>query len=69
MKPRYECVTTHTARRTGITRLYDKKVFNDNELMAISGHKDIKVFKDYIKLSAEEIADRISEIAQQKTDL
>ncbi len=69
LKPRYECVTTHTARRTGITRLYNTGLFHDYELMAISGHKDVKVFKDYIKLSAEEMADRISEIAQKKTDL
>ncbi len=69
LKPRYECVTTHTARRTGITRLYNTGLFHDYELMAISGHKDVKVFKDYIKLSAEEMADRISEIAQRKADL
>lgn len=65
VKPRYECVTSHTARRTGITRLYNTGLFHDNDLMAISGHRDVKVFLEYIKLSAEEIADRISEIAKQ----
>ncbi len=69
LKPRFECVTTHTARRTGITRLYNTGLFHDHDLMAISGHRDVKVFRDYIKLSAEEMADRISEIAQRKTDL
>lgn len=69
LKPRYECVTTHTARRTGITRLYNTGLFHDHDLMVISGHRDVKVFRDYIKLSAEEMADRISEIAQKKQDL
>lgn len=66
IKPRYECVTSHTARRTGITRLYNTRLFTDVEMMAISGHRDIKVFRDYIKLSAEEMADRISEIAKKQ---
>ena len=65
VKPRYECVTSHTARRTGITRLYNTGLFTDFEMMAISGHRDVKVFRDYIKLSAEEMADRISEKAKQ----
>lgn len=65
VKPRYECVTSHTARRTGITRLYNTDLFTDFEMMAISGHRDVKVFRDYIKLSAEEMADRISEKAKQ----
>ena len=66
VRPRYECVTSHTARRTGITRLYNTGLFTDFEMMAISGHRDIKVFRDYIKLSAEEMADRISEIAKKQ---
>lgn len=66
IKPRYECVTSHTARRTGITRLYNTGLFTDFEMMSISGHRDVKVFRDYIKLSAEEMADRISEIAKKQ---
>ncbi len=66
VKPRYECVTSHTARRTGITRLYNTGLFTDFEMMSISGHRDVKVFRDYIKLSAEEMADRISEIAKKQ---
>lgn len=65
VKSRYECITSHTARRTGITRLYNTGLFTDFEMMAISGHRDVKVFRDYIKLSAEEMADRISEKAKQ----
>lgn len=66
VKPRYECVTSHTARRTGVTRLYDAGLFNDLELMSMSGHKDFKVFRKYIKLSPEELADRISEKAKKE---
>lgn len=69
VKPRYECVTSHTARRTGITRLYNTKLFDDVQLMAISGHRDLKIFREYIKLSAEELADQISEIAKTKPTL
>lgn len=65
VKARYDCVTSHTARRTGITRLYNTGLFTDFEMMAISGHRDVKVFRDYIKLSAEEMAERISEKANQ----
>lgn len=54
--PRYKLVTTHTARRTGITLMYLDKILDTSEMMSISGHKTESVFFDYIKLSGIERA-------------
>ena len=63
LKHRYELISTHSARRTGITNLYLTGRFNVLQMMAISGHRDSKTFAEYIKLSSDEKADEISEIA------
>ena len=61
--PRYNCVTTHTARRSGITNMYLSHKFTIVQMMHVSGHKTQKTFMDYIKLSSDEIADEIDAIA------
>ena len=61
--PRYNCVTTHTARRSGITNMYLSHKFTILQMMHVSGHKTQKTFMDYIKLSSDEIADEIAAIA------
>ncbi len=58
--PRYKCVTSHTARRTGITNMYLSHKYTILQMMHVSGHKTQKTFMDYIKLSSEEIADEIA---------
>lgn len=60
LKPRYELVSSHTARRSGITNLYLTGDFDHMQMMSISGHKDAKTFMEYIKLSLDEMADEIS---------
>lgn len=60
--PRYNCVTTHTARRSGITNMYLSHKFTIVQMMHVSGHKTQKTFMDYIKLSSDEIADEIDAI-------
>ena len=60
--PRYDCVTTHTARRSGITNMYLSHKFTIVQMMHVSGHKTQKTFMDYIKLSSDEIADEIDAI-------
>lgn len=60
VKPRYELVSSHTARRSGITNLYLTGLFDNFQMMSISGHKDEKTFSDYIKLSSDEVADVIA---------
>lgn len=60
VRPRYELVTSHTARRTGITNLYLTGKFDVFQMMHVSGHKEAKTFRDYIKLSGDEMAEQIS---------
>ena len=62
MMSRYDCVTTHTARRSGITNMYLSHKFTIVQMMHVSGHKTQKTFMDYIKLSSDEIADEIDAI-------
>jgi integrase len=54
--PKYELVSTHTARRTFITLSLEKGM-RPEMVMAISGHKEYKSFKKYIK-----ITDKVKEI-------
>jgi len=61
VKPRYELVTSHTARRTGITLLYLTGKFDIYQMMHVSGHKEAKTFREYIKLSGDEMAEQIAE--------
>jgi integrase len=67
---RANSVTTHTARRSGITNMYLSHKFTIVQMMHVSGHKTQKTFMDYIKLSSEEIADEIDAIvAASKGDI
>ena len=68
MMPRYDCVTTHTARRSGITNMYLTHKFTIVQMMHVSGHKTQKTFMDYIKLSSDEIADEIDAIINGTKD-
>ena len=40
--PRYDCVTSHTARRTGITNMYPSHKYTILQMMHVSGHKNAK---------------------------
>lgn len=64
IKHKYECVTTHTARRSGITNLVASGLFTTHQLMSISGHLTERNFWLYVKLSGDEKADTIAEIAE-----
>ncbi len=68
--PRYNCVTTHTARRSGITNMYFTHKYTIVQMMHVSGYKPQKTFMDYIKRSSYEIADEIDAIANgHKSDV
>ena len=67
--PRYECVTSHTARRTGITNMYLSHKYTILQMMHVSGHKTQKTFMDYIKLSSGEIADEIAAMSKKENDM
>ena len=66
---RAQSVTTHTARRSGITNMYLSHKFTIVQMMHVSGHKTQKTFMDYIKLSSEEIADEIAAMSKKENDM
>lgn len=66
VKPRYNLVSSHTARRSGITNLYLTGLFDSFQMMSVSGHKDEKTFNEYIKLSSDEIADAIAKKIEER---
>ena len=60
IKHKYELVTSHTARDTGISLLY-LKGFNETQIMAMSGHTNLTMSRAYNKMSAEDKAEAIAE--------
>lgn len=68
IKPRYELVSSHTARRSGITNLYLSGNFDTYQMMSISSHRDEKTFYEYIKLSSDEVADSIAKKMDERKE-
>jgi len=60
-KPKYELVTTHTARRSFATNAYNMGIPSIT-IMAITGHKTETSFLKYIKISKEQHARKMQEI-------
>jgi integrase len=58
-KPKYEFVSSHTARRSFATNEYMAKGLNVRDIMAITGHKTEKSFYKYIRQTPKENAERI----------
>ena len=67
-KPKYEWITSHTARRSFCTN-----EFIDGTpvelIMKISGHKNTKDFYRYIRITPEEAANKIKELWQSRNDI
>ena len=63
VKPRYELISCHTARRTAITNMYLSGKFSTRQIMSVSGHKKETTFLKYIRLSLDEKADDVAEAA------
>lgn len=68
LRPKYDLITSHTARRSCITNLYLQGRFTNEQIMSISGHKDEKTFKAYIVCSGVIVAERIAEINRGKSN-
>lgn len=64
-KELWECVSSHTARRSFATNLY-LGGFPTLEIMKITGHKTEKAFLGYIKTSKLDAAKRLSKHMQMK---
>lgn len=58
-KPKFELVSTHTARRSFCTNLYLKQM-PIQDIMVLSGHKSEAIFKNYIKVDKLENITRVS---------
>ena len=56
--PKYELITTHTARRSGCTNMYLAGI-DIVSIMSFSGHKSTSSFLKYIKASQTEVATRL----------
>lgn len=61
VKARYDLAKSHTARRSCVTNLYLSNKYSVAEIMSISGHKTEKAFREYIRCSADTIAEGIIE--------
>ena len=61
VKARYDLVSSHTARRSCVTNLYLSNKYSVAEIMSISGHKTETTFREYIRCSADTIAEGIIE--------
>ncbi|TZF83253.1 site-specific integrase [Pedobacter sp. BS3] len=59
--PKYELITTHTARRSFATNAYNMNV-PTLTIMAITGHKTESNFMKYIKVTPKEHAEKLREI-------
>ena len=55
---RWEMVSSHTARRSLLTNLYQSGV-SARDCMAISGHKSISSFERYLKITSEQSVERL----------
>lgn len=61
VRPKYELITSHTARRSGATNLYKLGVLSDQEIRSITGHQSQKVFEGYIRIGISEQAQRVGD--------
>jgi integrase len=58
--PKYEMVCSHTCRRSFATNMYFKGI-KPYDIMKITGHRQIKQFYEYIKMSPDESANSFLE--------
>ena len=63
-KPRFELVTSHTARRTFVTLKAEQGMALEDIAIA-TGHKTIKTLQGYMKLDAKQKADRLALISKK----
>ena len=60
LKPRWQLISTHTARRSGITNMYLSQRYTIPQMMSVSGHREERTFKEYVKLSLDELAEVVA---------
>ncbi len=60
--PKWQLVSTHTARRSFATNLYKKGKMTAFDIMQITGHKTEQAFLKYIKVTPEESAKKLQAV-------
>lgn len=60
IQPKYELVTTHTARRSGATNMFNAGI-EPIRIMKITGHRTEKAFLKYIRITQEENAKTLAD--------
>ncbi len=66
-KPKYQMISSHTARRTGVCLMYLAGV-SVNDIMKITGHRTEKSFKKYLIISKDEAANKMAQMDYFKGD-
>ncbi len=56
----YDLIGTHTGRRTGLTHMYLNEM-NLFEIISISGHSKVAQLQRYLRISSQEVADKVKE--------
>lgn len=69
VKHKWECVSSHTSRRSAVTSLYNSGLFDVRDMMAFSGHTTLSNFEQYIKRGSIEQAERIAEKARKAKEI
>lgn len=59
VKPKYELISSHTARRSAATNMYMTGRMKTYEIMSITGHTTEKSFFRYIKVSRDDISNQL----------
>ncbi len=67
-KPKYEFVSSHTARRSFATNEYMAKGLSVHDIMSITGHKTEKSFYKYIRQTPKENAERVKIIWKEREE-
>ncbi|MBW1618154.1 tyrosine-type recombinase/integrase [Empedobacter falsenii] len=58
---KWELVTSHTCRRTLITKLMDEPLLKPHQIMVMTGHSDIKMLQRYNKIEKEKSVQALSD--------
>lgn len=59
IKFKYELISSHSARRSGITNLVNEGIYTNFEIMKLSGHKTEATYEGYIRTEDIKVAQRM----------
>ncbi|GEM_PF-6994836 len=68
IEPKWKLISSHTGRRSAATNFYNIYNIPEMNIMFITGHKTTENFRKYIKIDAEQNADKISKQIREYRD-